>query len=149
MKTIDTLIDDIYQMLDEGKTQVDDDILSDMATDIVNAFEGTLDREDDHRGAIRLSQMGQPCARKQWYSHREEYIGEALQPYVRIKFLMGHIIEAVTIALARAAGHEVTDQQKLVQVSGVNGSIDCKIDGVLVDVKSASSYSFKIGRAHV
>lgn len=142
MKTIETLIDDIYQMIDEGSSSVSYADMIEFQEDIANAVIGMLNREKDHRGAIRLSQMGQPCARKQWYSHRGVE-GEPLLPHTRLKFIMGHIIEALIILLAKTAGHEVTDQQKCVEVSGVKGSMDCKIDGVLVDVKSASSYSFK------
>ena len=44
---------------------------------------------------------------------------------------------------ASIAGHDVKDQQKEVSVGGVVGHQDCVIDGVLVDVKSASSSSFR------
>ena len=44
--------------------------------------------------------------------------------------------------LAAEAGHTVTDMQREVVVDGVVGHIDAVIDGVLVDVKSASTYSF-------
>ena len=45
--------------------------------------------------------------------------------------------------LAELAGHKVEDQQKKVEVDGVKGHIDSKIDGEICDVKSASSFSFK------
>jgi len=45
--------------------------------------------------------------------------------------------------LARVAGHTVTDEQKECDVEGVKGHMDCRIDGVVTDVKSASSYGFK------
>ena len=38
---------------------------------------------------------------------------------------------------------KVTDQQKKVNVDGIIGHMDSKIDGEVVDVKTASSYSFK------
>jgi hypothetical protein len=41
------------------------------------------------------------------------------------------------------AGHTVEFEQKQVELDGVKGSIDCKIDGVLVDIKSASFRSFE------
>jgi hypothetical protein len=44
--------------------------------------------------------------------------------------------------LVRASGHEVTDEQKEVTVKGVKGHIDCKIDGEVVDVKTASKFAF-------
>ena len=68
---------------------------------------------------------------------------EKLKGPTYIKFLYGHLVEALVIALTRAAGHEVTEQQKECEVEGVKGHLDCYIDGTLVDVKSASSYGFK------
>jgi len=45
--------------------------------------------------------------------------------------------------LTEEAGHVVTEQQAEVEVDGVLGHIDCLIDGVVVDVKSASSFGYK------
>ena len=44
--------------------------------------------------------------------------------------------------LVRATGHKVSDEQKEVDVKGVKGHIDCKIDGEVVDIKTASKFSF-------
>ena len=41
------------------------------------------------------------------------------------------------------SGHEVTDEQKKAEVEGLVGHMDCKIDGIVTDVKSTSSYGFK------
>lgn len=62
---------------------------------------------------------------------------------MKMKFLYGDVLEDLLILLAIEAGHTVTDLQKEVSVDGVRGRIDCIIDGVLVDVKSASTRSFE------
>jgi hypothetical protein len=80
--------------------------------------------------------------RQLWYSYNG-YKGEELMPHTRIKFLYGHLIEEMVLALTKLAGHDVTHEQKQVEVQGIKGSMDCKIDGVLTDVKSASPYGFK------
>ena len=56
---------------------------------------------------------------------------------------MGHLLEALLIVLTQAAGHTVEGQQDEVEVEGVLGHQDCRIDGVLTDIKSASSFAFK------
>ena len=61
---------------------------------------------------------------------------------LRIKFLYGHILEELIILFSVLAGHEVTEAQKEVHVEGIKGHQDCKIDGVLVDCKSASLRGF-------
>ncbi len=60
-----------------------------------------------------------------------------------MRFLYGHLIEEMVLALTKLSGHSVTDEQKQAEVEGIKGSMDCKIDGVLTDVKSASPYGFK------
>jgi hypothetical protein len=60
-----------------------------------------------------------------------------------VKFLIGHVTEAVVLFLARLAGHKVEREQEEVDVHGVKGHIDAIIDDELVDVKSASPASFK------
>ena len=68
---------------------------------------------------------------------------DLLAPSTRIKFLYGHILEDLLILLSRVAGHTVTEEQKQVDVEGIKGHQDCKIDGELVDCKSASGFVFK------
>ena len=60
-----------------------------------------------------------------------------------IKFLYGHILESLLVFLCKSAGHPVTDQQKELKIGGVVGHQDARVDNVLVDFKSASSFSFK------
>ena len=90
---------------------------------------------------LRMSNIGKKD-RQLWYSYNG-YKGEELEPYVYIKFLYGHLIEEMVLALTKLSGHKVTSEQKKVEVNGIKGSMDCKIDGVLTDVKSASPYGFK------
>ena len=40
------------------------------------------------------------------------------------------------------SGHKVSDEQKEVDIEGIKGHMDCKIDGKVVDIKSASGFSF-------
>jgi hypothetical protein len=49
----------------------------------------------------------------------------------------------MVLALAKLSGHKVTDTQKRAEVGGIKGSMDCKIDGIVTDVKSSSPYGFK------
>jgi MoaA/NifB/PqqE/SkfB family radical SAM enzyme len=53
------------------------------------------------------------------------------------------LLEALILSLAVAAGHKVEGMQDKVSVFGVPGSRDAVIDGVTVDVKSASKYGFQ------
>lgn len=68
--------------------------------------------------------------------------GDQMDEQTKLRLLYGDVIEELLLWLAKLAGHEVTEQQWLVKVDGVRGRKDCRIDGVNVDVKSMSRYSF-------
>jgi hypothetical protein len=99
------------------------------------------ERED--KASLRFSNIGTPCRRKLWYSIRAPQLGEELPPYVRIKFLFGHILESLLLFLAKTAGHEVRGRQTEVSIGDVKGHRDAVIDGRTIDVKSATTHSFK------
>jgi hypothetical protein len=86
--------------------------------------------------------MGPICPRALWYSIHSPGEAEPLPPWAKIKYSYGHILEALVICLAKAAGHEVTGEQDELIVDGIKGHRDCVIDGNVVDVKSVSSRGF-------
>ena len=55
----------------------------------------------------------------------------------------GFPLKDVVIEAVKAAGHEVTHEQVEVDVGGVRGHPDAIVDGVVVDIKSCSSYAFR------
>ena len=143
MKSINTLVKDINAVImQEGGW---DATCSKYAAELIS---GALDRrllppESARTPTLRMSALGTPCRRKLWYDINEPDEGEPLPPSSRFKFLYGDILEVILIALARAAGHRVEGVQDQLEIDGVVGHRDCVIDGITVDVKSASSYSFK------
>ena len=91
---------------------------------------------------IRMSNIGRDD-RYLWNVVNNPTVAEELTPNTHVKFMYGHLIEELLLFLTRLAGHEVTDEQKKCEVNGVTGSMDCKIDGVVTDVKSVSTFGFK------
>lgn len=139
MAKIETLIEDIYAVFDK-EVQVTSEALKAFGDDVVRIIhDAVTQRKGNH---LRLSNIGKPCRRQLWYSINTPELAERLPGHTRIKFLIGHVTEAVVLFLAQLAGHSVTDQQKKVTINGVDGHIDALVDGELVDVKSASPYSF-------
>jgi len=140
----DTLIEDIYQMIDTKKIEfgVDvDKIIDDFGENVKKILKDNITEHEFDRRKLRMSNIGKKD-RQLWYSYNG-YEGEKLMPHTRIKFLYGHLIEEMVLALAKLSGHKVTDTQKRAEVEGIKGSMDCKIDGIVTDVKSASPYGFK------
>ena len=141
MKTIETLTDDIYRLFteehtfDEGNVETFGQRLSQIIHERVGRVRSTP--------SLRMSNLGTRCLRKLWYEINTPEKGEELTGDTRMKFLYGDILEELLLFLAKEAGHEVTGEQDTLSINGVDGHRDAVIDGVLVDVKSASSYSYK------
>ena len=146
MKNIETIVNDIYDIfsldpikMDEKEVDKHIDKFGEMLKLHIKEFMYERPRT---RGNLRLSAIGKPD-RQLWYDVNSKQEIEDLKPSTRIKFLYGYILEELLLLCASIAGHEVTEQQKEVDVEGVKGHQDSMIDGVLVDCKSASGFSFK------
>ena len=98
-------------------------------------------RERDTNFTVRMSNVGKP-SRQLWYEKRDPQGRGGIDGATQIKFLYGHLLEEVVLMLVRMAGHKVTDEQKEVTVEGIVGHMDCKINGEVVDVKTASRFAF-------
>ena len=140
-KSIDTLVEDIYGLFKSVGPTFTPQAVSEFAVALAARIASKV-KDSQYVPALRLSNIGTPCDRKLWYGIRHPELAEALPPAARIKFLFGDILEELLLFLARQSGHTVTDEQKEVEINGVKGHIDGKIDGETADCKSASSYSF-------
>lgn len=99
--------------------------------------------EREETPSLRFSNIGTPCKRKLWYSVRAPQLGEKLPANVRIKFLFGNLLESILLYFAKLSGHDVTGRQDELSIGGIKGHRDGKIDGRTIDVKSATTNSFK------
>ena len=147
MKSINTLVKDIYDLFDplvevELNEKEVDAHLDSFTESLKETLKNFLNEVPMKRRNLRLSAIGKP-ARQLWYDKNSKEEPKPLEPSTRVKFLYGHMLEDLLILLSRLAGHTVTDLQKTVHVNGIKGHQDCVIDGVLVDCKSASGRSFE------
>jgi hypothetical protein len=150
-KTIDTLVEDIYSLFTNKKATISAEDLKELAADVTECVVSAISEERKPSRNLRLSMIGQPD-RKIWYSlnakynnpsNKEEDKENDLSGSDYIKFLYGDILECLLVFLSKTAGHSVTERQKELVVNNVVGHQDGKVDDVLVDFKSASSFSFK------
>lgn len=138
MPKLDTLVEDIYAVFDG--VEIPPKVAEDFGVRLGRMIASRISERKET--TLRLSNLSKPCIRQLWYSINTPELGEKLTGATRIKFLVGDIYEEVILFLAQLAGHSVTRQQETVDVNGVVGHIDGFIDDELVDVKSASPYSF-------
>lgn len=142
MKSINTLIKDVNDVLLIQRRDFADHLSENFIGEVRPRIHAAFD-EARERTALRLSQMGERCPRSLWASIHAPSVAEPLPSHAKLKYTYGHLIEALAIALAKAAGHEVTGEGDELFVDGVRGHRDCVIDGCIVDVKSTSSMGFQ------
>ena len=151
MKKIDTLIPDIYAGLEKGWRVDDERIQQSCVVAGVEMGEGLIrqvQREERKRPPFTLyaSEIGKRCHRQIWFGVHHPEWGEPLRGATRMKFMYGDAIESQVLSLAEMAGHKVEKRQHPLNLTimgwEVRGKIDAVIDDVLVDVKSATRYSF-------
>ncbi len=142
MPDINTLVDDIYSLFDPNKTHVaDEDNLSQFADNLKQTLRVRLGGREAVSDPLRFSSLGKGD-RQLWYM-AQGGPGEEMRAETYFKFLIGDILESVLLFLAKESGHTVEREQEELEVDGVLGHIDAVIDGVVVDVKTASPFGFK------
>ena len=141
MTNLSSLIQDIYKVV-QGNVEVDESLYEELAKDIANVIRIRLSSTDDKSKTLSLSSIGKP-ARRVWYDIKYNGDKEEPEPYHKLKFLYGDIIECILLWLAKVSGHDVRDRQREIEHHGIKGHIDAIIDGEVVDVKSASPISYK------
>ncbi len=139
-KSLDTLVKDIYGVF-QSPPDTDEGTLRTFGESLGQIIYKRI-KEPREKPSLRFSNIGSPCGRKLWYSINTPHDAEPLPPQARLKYLIGDIYEQVLLFLAKVAGHEVKGEQDELYISGVKGRRDAVIDGVTIDVKSASSQSF-------
>lgn len=142
MKTIDTLIPDVQRLFDEGH-KCDPERVSQFGRELAETVATRLrEYATPREPTLRMSNLGKPD-RQLWYDMNDSGGAEDLTSEAKLTFLYGDILEALLLFLAEEAGHSVIDKQKEVELDGIKGHIDAVIDGVVVDVKSASKFGFQ------
>jgi len=140
MKMINTVVQDVYSLMEDKNINGDLKKIADrVGEEVSTALVGALTPRGRDTG-LRMSGIGR-CERAQWYQVKG-HESEPISGQVYLTFLQGHILEAVLLGLVELSGHKVTGQQGKHTVEGINGSQDCEIDGELVDVKTASAWSY-------
>ncbi len=142
-KELNTLVEDIYSLFDPNVThEPDEDHLDEVGEQFKNLLRTRLREREPVNNPLRFSSIGKKD-RQVWYMANSKGGPEDLTAKTYFKFLYGDVIELLVLFLAKEAGHKVERQQEEIEVDGVFGHIDAIIDDVVVDVKSASPYSYK------
>ena len=142
MKKIDTLIKDMEDTI-LGLNGWDHLLSLKMGDRIGKAATLRFKAPQKPRGYLSFSSIGSPCKRKLWYKINEPGIARPLSPADLLKFFYGDMIEELILTIAESSGHTVKGQQDRMRINDLAGHRDAVIDGMTIDVKSASPFSFK------
>lgn len=144
MPSIDTLIEDIYGLFNGGDPLTEEDTEA-LGMRIAKAIQiKLLPRQGSQdKPRLRPSNIGTPN-RKLWYDLNQP---EDAPPYAYsgpqlLNFLYGDICEELMLWLAERSGHTVEDCQQEQSLGGLTGSMDARIDGHVVDCKSAFAKNY-------
>lgn len=141
-KQLNTLVDDIYSLFNPNVGhEPNEENLDNFCENLKELLKVRLSQRDGLGDTIRFSSLGKKD-RQLWYD-ANGFEKEELTAKTYFKFLYGDVIEQLVLFLCKEAGHEVTHEQAEIEADGVFGHIDAIIDGVVVDVKSASPYAYK------
>ena len=99
--------------------------------------------QDKKEFTLRMSNIGNKCVRKLWLEKNFPDQREKLSAATKLKFLYGDLIESLILFLVELTGHDVKGEQDELQIAGIKGHRDVVVDGHLLDIKSASPYSFE------
>jgi CRISPR/Cas system-associated exonuclease Cas4 (RecB family) len=146
MKSITTLVDDIYSLISKDKPLSEAQVEA-LGKSLTETLKRRLSDPPEPRG-LSMSSIGSKCKRQLWYKINQPEKAEPLEPKARLNFLAGDIWEEILLCLAKAAGHTVEGEQDELELYGVKGHRDAVIDGVTVDVKTANSRSMEKFKNH-
>mgnify|MGYP003313116635 CR=1 FL=1 len=145
-KTLDTLVQDIYEVIevlnDDEAIDIPERMYEEFGRDMEDALRHWATPVQRPKNGLRMSNIGRPL-RRLWYDLNTEQERENIDAPTFIKFLYGHLLEVLLLFFVRLSGHVVQSEQKEVTVSGIKGHMDSVIDGEVIDVKTASGYAFK------
>lgn len=133
-------INNVLEKISLGEVEISEDLINQFGEDVKESLRGWSIPKDNKGFTLRVSNIGKPL-RKLWYEKRYPS-NEPIAPALNVKFLYGHILEHLVVLLVKLSGNTVTDQQKEVDINGLKGHLDCKINNKVVDIKSASRFAF-------
>ena len=140
---LDNLVKDMYNVMLTKEYKVTPKEAEDIFAQQAELYKDLLKKisNDSYEPRLRLSMIGK-ADRQIYFELNSGYEKEPLLPHTLNKFSYGDVIELNTLLWAKLAGYKVENEQAEVEVEGVKGRIDCTINGVVVDVKSTSTYGF-------
>ena len=133
---MNNIVEDINKTLESislGEVDISEELIEEFGEEVKQALRDWSKPKPKTGFQLRVSNIGKPL-RKLWFEKRKPNQNEPIPPSLSLKFLYGHILESLVVFLVKISGNKVTDQQKEVEIDGIKGHLDCKINGTVVDI---------------
>lgn len=135
----------LLQQVADGKGEVTEEVLDQVAADVKTALKKQLTGKSRKENfTMRMSNLGRAKCQL-WYDKNKPEAATPMQPFFLMQMLIGDVTEAVLKGLLRAAGVAFKDTDTVtLDVNGksIRGSYDLLLDNEVVDIKSASPWSY-------
>jgi len=138
------IVEDIYKKIDEinsNSLHIPEKYITEFSESMGQALLEWSKPRENKDFTLRFSNIGKP-ARQLWFEKRSPAKQNQPSPTLQIKFLYGHLLEQLLLFLVKLSGNGISAEQKEVEIGGIKGHMDCKINNKVVDIKSASKFSF-------
>jgi hypothetical protein len=143
IKDISTLVQDVQEVLNKGLEVIPPETVQRFMASAGGVTNKLKVHPVPSKFTLRFSNIGKPCVRRLWLESRHYNDKVEHSADNGFKFALGDLAEEYLIFLIELAGHKVELRQHEVTLAGIKGHIDAVVDGMLLDVKSASSFAFK------
>jgi len=115
-KTIDTLVQDIYQAIspltENKQIKVNDEDIDKFGKAMASALKHWATPQPRDTSTLRMSNIGKP-SRQLWYDLNAEQAPQQLASSTLIKFLYGHLLEELVLFFVKNAATEYNLHQAL------------------------------------
>lgn len=128
----------------EGKASMSDEIIEQVATDVVAALQKQFNGEPRDEFRLRMSNIGRPRCQL-WFAKNDPETDVNKPTSFMLNMLMGDWTEAIFKGVLRASGVEFKDNDNVTLKVGdtsINGEFDMILDNKVDDVKSTTPYGY-------
>lgn len=144
MNNILFLVSKYFDSINNGSANINEALLDEFARSSRVTLNRTINEERD-RFTIRMSAIGKPLCILQM--DKSGAVPDATGTFFSMKMMYGGCVEALAMAIMKAAKVNVQAEQVPVKLKlsrgSISGTFDVLIDDRIYDIKSASDYSFE------
>ena len=145
MHPVELKLHQFLQEASKGNVTISQQTATKIGEDVRDAVIRQFDNKQRRTFRLRMSNIGKPYCQL-WFEKNKPDEALPRPNTFAIAMLIGDIVEAVLKGLMTEAGIEYGDSDNVVldiETGKISGSYDMVLDGAVVDIKSASDWSYK------